>query len=124
MDIGSKIDSLYDLRKSRLELETKVKEMKEQESSMRGEIIGLLQDETLEGAKGKTATASLTYSKQPQPVDWDAIYHYIAETGRFALLHRRISAALWQDIHNTEGEIPGIESLDVVDLSLTKSKRS
>jgi len=124
MDIGSKIDSLYTLRNARLDLEKQVKEMKEQESSMRGEIIGLLQDETLEGAKGKMATAALTYSNQPQAVDWDAIYHYIAETGRFALLHRRISAALWQDIVNNEGEIPGIESIAIVDLSLTKSKRS
>jgi hypothetical protein len=124
MDIGTKIDSLYDMRAQRLEIEGQVKEMKKAESELKQEIINALQDQTLKGAKGDHATAAIKFTTVPQAVDWDAIYNYILETGRFTLLHRRLSSTLWEAIVNEEGDIPGIESVTLADLSITKSSRS
>ena len=124
MDIGLKIDSLYAMRATRLDLEATVKEMKSAEALMRSEIVEALQDSSLQGAKGATATASLKYTTAPHVEDWDAVYSYIMTTGRFALLHRRISSQLWEAIKNEEGDIPGISAVALTDLSLTKSTRS
>lgn len=124
MDIGTAIDRLYNLRATRLDLEQDVKALKAQEIELKGEILTALNDSSLKGAKGSLATASVQYKTTPNVTDWDAVYSYIEQTARFALLHRRISSNLWEAIVQEEGDIPGIEAQTIVDLSLTKSTRS
>lgn len=123
MTIGQKIDTLYNLRAQRLEIEKQVEALKSREAETKQEIIDTLKSLSLEGAKGDVATASITYKIKPNVADWNAVYSFIREKDMFALLQKRITASLWDALREDGILVPGTEEQPVVDLSLTKSKR-
>ena len=120
MDIGQKIDTLYQLRAQRLEIEKQVNELKAREATAKQEIIDTLKSLSLEGAKGAAATAAITYKVKPNVTDWDAVYTYIRENNMFALLHKAITASLWTALRDDGIVVPGTEPMALADLSLTK----
>lgn len=124
LSIGSMIDGLYDLRAQRLAIEKQVEELKASETQMREAIISTLKESGLEGAKGEVATASIQYKIKPNVTDWDAVYAYIREQDMFALLQKRLTTTLWAALQEDGITVPGTEPVPVVDLSLTRSKRS
>ncbi len=123
MTIGQKIDTLYNIRAQRLEIEKQVEALKSREAETKQEIIDTLKSLSLEGAKGDVATASITYKIKPNVADWNAVYSFIREKDMFALLQKRITASLWDALREDGILVPGTEEQPVVDLSLTKSKR-
>lgn len=123
MTIGQKIDTLYNLRAQRLEIEKQVEALKSREAETKQEIIDTLKSLSLEGAKGDVATASITYKIKPNVADWNAVYSFIREKDMLALLQKRITASLWDALREDGILVPGTEEQPVVDLSLTKSKR-
>ena len=123
MTIGQKIDTLYNIRAQRLEIEKQVETLKSREAETKQEIIDTLKSLSLEGAKGDVATASITYKIKPNVADWNAVYSFIREKDMFALLQKRITASLWDALREDGILVPGTEEQPVVDLSLTKSKR-
>ena len=120
MDIGTKIDTLYNLRKQRLEIEKQVNALKAREAETKQDIIEQLQSLSLEGAKGTAATAAITYKVKPNVTDWDAVYKYIHDNNMFELLHKAITASLWTALKDDGIIVPGTEPMPLVDLSLTK----
>ena len=123
MSIGQQIDALYLLRSQRLVFEREVAEVKAKEAAAKQAIIDQLKLLSLEGARGDTATASITYKIKPNVTDWDAVWAYIRDNDMFALLQKRITASLWDALREDGILVPGTEEQPVVDLSLTKSKR-
>lgn len=123
MSIGEKIDALYAKRAERLALEKEVKAMKELETALREEVIHALHDVGLASARGAAATATIQKSVAPIVTDWDKVYQYIQENNRFDLLHQRLTVEAWRDLRNEGVELPGVESFNKEDLSLTKASR-
>ena len=123
MSIGNLIDGLYDLRTQRLAIEKQVEELKARETATKEEILFLLKESGLEGAKGETATASIQYKIKPNVTDWDSVYSYIRENDMFALLQKRLTTTLWAALQEDGITVPGTEAIAITDLSLTKSKR-
>ena len=120
MDIGQKIDALYQLRAQRLEIEKQVNELKAHEAAAKQEIIDTLKSLSLEGAKGTAATAAITYKVKPNVTDWDAFYAYIKRENMFELLHKAVTVSLWTSLKDDGTIVPGTEPVALVDLSLTK----
>jgi len=123
MSIGNMIDSLYDLRAQRLAIEKQVAALKERETATKEEILFLLQEQGLNGAKGLAATAAVTHKTVPHITDWDAIYRFIRDQDMFALLQKRLTTTLWAALAEDGVIVPGTEPQVVTDLSLTKSTR-
>jgi len=123
LTIGEKIDKLYAKRAERLALEKTVEAMKAEEAVLREEIIHALHDVGLASARGGAATATIKKSISPIVADWDQVYTYIKENNRFDLLHQRITVQAWKDLLNDGILIPGTESFNKEDLSLTKATR-
>jgi hypothetical protein len=123
MSIGTMIDSLYDLRAQRLAIEKQVEELKARETATKEEILFLLKESGLEGAKGEVATASIQYKIKANVTDWDAVYAYIRDNDMFALLQKRLTTTLWAALQEDGILVPGTEPMALTDLSLTKSKR-
>ena len=123
MSIGNMIDTLYDLRAQRLAIEKQVEELKTRETATKEEIMFLLKEGGLEGAKGAVATASIQYKVRPVITDWDAVYAYVRDNDMFALLQKRLTTTLWAALQEDGVLVPGTESAAFTDLSLTKSKR-
>ncbi len=123
IDIGNLIDSLYNLRQQRLEVEKDVKALKAREVALRQEIMTVLDESGLAKASGHVATSGIISSVDPLVTDWDEVHAYIRVNDRFDLLQKRLSAPAWREL-NAEGIlVPGTEPTVVRDLSLTKSTR-
>ncbi len=120
MDIGSKIDALYTARSIRLKLEKEIEALKKQEAEAKQEILTLLQDASLQGAKGAVATATVTHKVKPTVTDWDQVYAFIKEKDMLPLLHKRLTEGLWDSLREDGITVPGTESMVLTDLSLTK----
>jgi hypothetical protein len=123
-DIGARIDMLYELREQRLGIEKRVKELKEQEVSMRNEIFELLASMGLTKASGALATCGIKVTNVPLVEDWDTLWGYIQQTGEFDLVQKRISVTAWRARFDDGVTIPGVSKVEDVDISLTKASRS
>lgn len=121
--IGSLIDQLYATRSLRLEVEKTVKNYKTQEAALRIQIIRTLGDIGLDGGKGTTATAAIVKDVVPRVDDWDKVYEYIETHEAFEIMQRRVSATAIRDRWDAGEDIPGIEKVETVDLSLTKRSK-
>jgi len=123
-ELGPKIDALYALREARLDLERKVKTMQEEEFTLRGEILDLLEQTGLQKASGSFATAGIKRAIIPIVTDWDELFRYIAENDRFDLVQKRISVLAWRETHENTEIVPGTAAVEDIDISLTKSSRN
>lgn len=123
MELGTLIDSLYNLRQQRLEATKTVDAMKAEEAKLREQIQLKLEETGLAKASGAIATAGLKRSIDPVVDDWDEFYRYIRENNRFDLLQRRISAPAWRELNEEGTVVYGTTGQEVWDLSLTKSTR-
>jgi hypothetical protein len=63
--------------------------------------------DTTRGAN-KNASVSISEEVVPHVDDWDAVYNYIQDSGDFALLQRRMSAAAYRELLQTTTKVPGI----------------
>ncbi len=122
-DIGQAINSLYNMRESRLRIERQVKEMKANELEMRNAIFEWLATNNLTKASGTDATASIKVSAVPLVEDWDTLHIHIQQTGEFDLLQRRISVTAWRARSEDGIIVPGVNKVEDVDISLTKASR-
>ena len=123
-DLGSTIDKLYELRDRRLGIERSIKEMKQQEYALRAEVLTMLGEAGLQKASGALATCGVTTTEIPLVSDWSEVHTYIRENNRFDLLQKRISVLAWRDLKESGVLVPGTESIEDVDISLTKASRS
>ncbi len=123
MSIGNMIDSLYDLRQQRLNLQKQVDALKEQETALREAILFELDMNGLAKASGSHATAGVTLAIQPSVEDWDAVYGFIKQHERFDLLQKRLSTTAWRELVDEGVHVPGTFVTEVRDVSLTKSAR-
>ena len=123
LDLGTAIDTLYELRARRLEAEKVIKAFKSEELELRVTIKRLLDNASLEGGRGQVASTSIIHSTEPTPKDWPAIYAFIQENDAFDMLQRRLSASAVKDRWESGIVIPGIEKFDTWDLSLTKRSK-
>lgn len=122
-ELGKTIDKLYELRETRLGIERQVKELKTQENEYRAEILLALGTAGLAKASGTVATCGVISSKIPAVVNWELLHDYVRVNNRFDLLHKRVSVTAWRDLVESGAEVPGVESIEDVDISLTKSVR-
>lgn len=121
--LGAIIDKLYATRAKRLDITKQVDALKEEERGMRAKIIEMLDAVGLAKASGSLATCGITINIEPVVNDWDVVHDYIRENNRFDLLQKRLSTVAWRELHLEGTTVPGTESMQVIDVSLTKSTR-
>ena len=121
--LGSLIDSLYNLRAQRLDLARKVDALKAEEETRRYQLLEMLQKYGLAKASGLIATVGQVHKVEPLVSDWDEVWGYIKETNRFDLLQKRLSAPAWRELEEGGILVPGTVRQDIFDISLTKSNR-
>lgn len=122
--LGVLIDGLYEMRAKRIELARKVDDMKGQEAVRRIEILDRLKAQKAEKSSGQYATASRKVSTTYRPADWKKVYAHIKKTGDFDLLQQRLATTACEARFAAGKKVPGVESFQVEDLSITKSTRS
>ena len=122
-NLGTMIDALYATRAHRLDITKQVDALKAEEREMRAKILEALESVGLAKASGSLATCGITTSTEPVVNEWEQVHKWIRENDRFDLLQRRLSTVAWRELREAGILIPGTESMEVVDISLTKSTR-
>jgi len=131
---GACADLLHDTRDERLALQKEAKEIEGDEKAIKDHLIQKLQKGDEGGAVGKRYKA-ISYNDPMFVVDdWDKFYAHIKKTGEFDLLNRALNQAAVKervaDQVPPKSEAarakwkpklpPGVASMNVVKLSLTK----
>lgn len=107
--LGSRIDSLCDLREEKRSLEDQLKVVEESYTKLADELMETLDKQGMAKATGKLATVSISTSVVGQIQDDAAFFAYVKKTGHFHLFQRRLSDASVREILEQKGSIPGIQ---------------
>jgi hypothetical protein len=118
--LGEMADSYYTARAARLAKEKELDALKEQEAVAKRIVMDVLKTLNLEGAKGNVANVSIQRRTQPNVINREAVESYIRETGDLGMLQFRVSVTRCKELWDDGIEIPGVEAVEVEDISLTK----
>jgi hypothetical protein len=125
MTISSQLPDLVDqyiaARTQRLAKDKEAEELKEFEELLKKAIIAKYQEQGINALGAKNGTVKMTKLVEPVAENWQEIWDYIKETGRFELLHRRLANLAVKELWNDGQVLPGIGQQDVYKLSVTKS---
>jgi hypothetical protein len=120
MKLAECIDLAYNLRAKRLEAERQVEAMKAEEMAVKEHIISRFTKDDIASARGHAATASVSPVTIPHVTDSAAFYEYVRANDAFDMLERRPSRAAFKARLENNEQVPGVEPMVVVNLSLTK----
>ena len=118
--LGACADKLYQLKEARLKIQAQADKIEEQEKAIKEYVIQNLGKENAEGVAGHVAKVSITRSVVPTAKDWDKFYAHVLKTKDFSLMQKRLHEAACRERWDDGKEIPGVESFQVVKVSLTK----
>ena len=105
------------VRDSITELKAQEKEYNAQKRELEAQIAIRMQDEGLEKISNGGRTLSLKKEIVPTVTSWDDLQDYVAETGRFELLQKRMSATAYREAIGLGEDIPGVESTELTKIN-------
>lgn len=118
--VGLTADLYSEVRELRLAMQKVVDAVKARENECKEHIIQNLSKSDDTGAAGKRYRAQIVQKEVPTLKDWDAFTSYVAKSGRWDLLHKRVSNKPVSDMWEEGEEVPGVEKFRTVDVSITK----
>lgn len=113
-------DLYAEVRQLRLDMQKEVEAVAEREAELREHLISTISKSDDEGAVGLKVRVLVKTKAKPRPADWDAFYAYIRKHERFDLLQKRLSERAIMDMDEAGEMPPGIERINVPELSVTK----
>jgi hypothetical protein len=109
-------------RTQRLAMQKEVDALQANETKLKEQLITYLLESGSTAIGGQTGTAKLVHKKEPTVADWDALWAHIQQTGEFELLYRRMNAASVKERWEAGETVPGVQSIDVTNISWSKAK--
>ncbi len=121
---GDMIDELFALTAQKRELDAQKKPIQERIDALEAEIMAKLDEEKVDGSRGKIASVSVAPAIVATEMDWDVLWPWITKTKNFQLVVKNINQAAFREVLALETakkrEIPGIVPKEVRKLSLRK----
>ena len=122
-DLGAAVDGLAALRDARRAIAARAEKAKENETAFETAIFEAFDKSKLEGARGKTAQATIKRSEVPTLETPDEFFAYLRKHPEdIDLLQRRLSTEAARERWAAGVAIPGVGKFTKVSLSLTKVK--
>lgn len=119
--LGELVDFYHDLRDLRLAMEKEVAPVAERERQAKALILARLSEaDGVTGVAGTRYRAQRVEKRVPAVKDWAALYAWVAETGRFDVMQRRLANKAVTDMWEADEDVPGVDAAIAVDLSVTK----
>ena len=109
--VGYLIDSLQNIRAQKRELAVREKELTAEYDTIELQLLALMDAEGLAKSTGKTATASVTTTRNFSFIKeggFEAYFAYAAKLKRPDLLQRRISVPAARELWEMKGTVPGL----------------
>jgi hypothetical protein len=122
--LGAKVDTLITQQEQRLGLQRRVKTMKEDEDELALEIVKLLHDMKLDGAKGNAGSVGFRRLNVPQLVDETAFLKWVQARmqERKDMLKIGINNEAWRERVADGVKVPGVEGFVKETLGVYPSK--
>ena len=121
MNLGKAIDKLHELREQKRVLEDEIKQIKQTMEEEELNIFAMLEEQDIPGARGHTATVSITEAVVPVIENDDVFFDHILQTGDVHLLERRPSVRAYRELTEAGEEVPGLRPFTRRTLSLRKN---
>lgn len=118
--IGLCADLYSEVRALRLAMDKEVEKVKARESEIREHIISNLSKSADTGAAGLKYRAQIVTKVVPRLADWSAFTGYILANDRFDLIQKRLGEKAVMDMLEDGKAIPGIEKMNIPEVSITK----
>lgn len=111
--IDGLLNKLTETRTSLRELQEKERDLKRTKNDLESRIIADLESQGIDRVGNGSCTISIKKEVVPTVEDWDTVQKYIRETGRFELLHKRMSATAFREILQLELGVPGVKQTEL-----------
>lgn len=121
MNLGPAIDKLHGLREKKRELEVEISKLRKLMEEEEENIFAMLEEQELPGARGHTATVSITESVVPVIENDELFFDHIMETGDLHLLERRPAVRSYRELREAGEDVPGLRPFTKRTLSLRKN---
>ena len=120
--LGACADKMWELREKKRKAKRVVDEIEVEEKALKAYIINTLPKSEASGISGKVANVTVVSKEIPQVEDYSKFYKYVAKTGRFDLMQKRLSVGAINEMFDDGKKIPGLTTFNVVSISLTKAR--
>jgi len=122
MLIKSNVDLYARIKAQRLALSKEVDHLKEQEETLKQEIISHLRESGQFTISGESHSFNLKTSVKAMipDGDWTGLYAYIKENDAFDLLHKRLTDSAVKLRIEDGINLPGVELVPTFDLTVAK----
>lgn len=121
MKLDTLIEAYLTLRNEKQDLGKRIREISHDQAELEGAIHKAMAEAGITRAGSTMGMVSVKTTPQPSVVDWAAFQQYIADTGSFDLLQRRLSAPAFRDRWMDGAEVPGTTKVDIAKLHVTKT---
>ena len=118
--IGLCADEYKRVQQLRLLMEKETDAVKARESEIKNHIINSLSKSDDTGAAGKFYRAQIVMKAVPKIANWGGLTSWIRKHDRFDVLQKRLFNSAIEDLWEQQQEVPGVERVNVPDVSITK----
>ena len=120
MNIKELIDQYVETKNKREGLSEEVKACTNKLAELEKDIMELMSQAGISQAASDKASCSMKMAKHPAIEDWNQFYGYVAQTGQFELLHKRLSSQAFRERWEAGEVIPGTSASEVWELSVRR----
>lgn len=120
--LGACVDLYHAAREMRLAMEKIVDAgYGKLESALREHLIANLSSNDTTGTAGQRYRAQIVKKRVFRVTDWPAFHEFVKKTGRFDFLQKRLGETAVSDwVDENKKLLPGMESMNVPEISVTK----
>lgn len=118
--LGACVDLYAEIRDLRLAMDKEVEAVQKRESEIKEHLIANLTKGEDSGVAGAIFRGHVTQKPEPTIADWNLFCSYVAKTGRFDMMQKRVTKTAILDTWEAEGAVPGIDRVLIPSLSVTK----
>jgi len=119
--LGGCADRLYRVVRKRKEAQKVVDKLRTEQREIEEHIKNELPKSRLTGVAGKLCRVKIKQSNIPAVKDWTSLYKYIAKTGQFDLLQKRVAVTAIRERWDAEVSVPGVEVFIKTDVTILKN---
>lgn len=113
-------DKLYELRQERYALQKQADVLKASEVLCEAFLKDVLPTMDARGVSGQIARVECKVETVPVAKSWEDVWAHIKRTGSFDLMQRRLNTVAVKERWEDGKQVPGVEAVKVVLLSLHK----
>lgn len=114
------IDEFAMERTEREKLQEKVTACTNRMATLESDILQAMAAAGITQAGSTMATATMKQVARPSIKDWSEFHAYVAETGAFELLHKRLSSTAFQERWDAGEIVPGTEKTESWEVSIRR----